>query len=140
MKLIVDQQLVPKKERLEETLLHSIEKVVSEVVPSIPSDATVALVFVTDDVIQSLNKTYRGKDEVTDVLSFTYDQNEHAEIFGDIAISYDQVVRQQNYGIRSEMITLIVHGILHVFGFDHMNEKDAQEMFSYQDAIVAELI
>ena len=113
----MDQEKAPSKERLSGALLVSIAEQIKAEVPTIP-DGVVAAAFVSDQEIQDLNKKFRDKDKVTDVLSFSYVEDEDTESLGDVVISYDQAARQAKEGVKKELVTLLVHGILHVFGFD----------------------
>ena len=92
----------------------------------------ITIVFVSDRKMRLLNKTFRGKNATTDVLSFPFE----AEAFevdennlGDIFISLEQAERQaieNNLDFETEIKQLVLHGILHLCGFDH--ETDAGEM------------
>lgn len=88
--------------------------------------------FVTDKKMRELNKTFRGKDSTTDVLSFPFETDEfdaENNNLGDIAISLEQAERQaaeNNLDFETEIKQLILHGILHLCGYDH--ETDGGEM------------
>jgi probable rRNA maturation factor len=92
------------------------------------SSATIA--FVSDDRIRELNRQFRGIDKSTDVLSFPSDVDEiDDENLGDIAISVDTADRQANENeltFDGEVAQLILHGLLHLSGYDH--EADNGEM------------
>lgn len=84
----------------------------------------------------------------TDVISFALEDNDQFYVpgmprsLGDIFISYDHALAQaQEYGhsIEREMCFLFTHGLLHLLGYDHMNEEDEKEMFALQKAILNEL-
>ncbi|MCJ7841845.1 rRNA maturation RNase YbeY [Lederbergia sp. NSJ-179] len=113
-------------------------------------DAEVSLTFVSNQKIQAMNKEYRGKDQVTDVISFALEESGEGEIsiqgahlprvLGDIVISLDRVGEQANeYGhsFERELGFLAVHGFLHLLGYDHMNEEDEKRMFARQNEILA---
>jgi probable rRNA maturation factor len=94
--------------------------------------ADVNLVFTTDTHIRRLNSRYRRKDKSTDVLSFVLD-NPHdlGGTFGEIYISVPTARRQAvRYGLSlaHEFLRLFCHGLLHLFGYNHMNEADATKM------------
>ena len=99
-------------------------------------DAEVSVTVVSGDEIRELNRDYRGKDSVTDVLSFpqfddyeelVYDliENEYTTLLGDVVLCYDRAVSQaEEYGtgITRELVYLFVHSILHLMGYDHEEE------------------
>jgi probable rRNA maturation factor len=100
------------------------------------SDCQLTLVFVRDKKIRALNREFRGKDYATDVLSFhTSDGADEAFDFGgepdlgDVVISVDTALRQAEeagHSFGREAEELILHGILHLYGYDH--ETDHGEM------------
>jgi probable rRNA maturation factor len=86
----------------------------------------VAVVLVSDSRIRTLNRRYRGKDAVTDVLSFP---NEDAGHIGDIVIAVGvarRQAREAGHGLQTELRVLALHGLLHLLGYDH--ERDAGRM------------
>ena len=107
-------------------------------------------VTLTDDKnIHELNKKYRGVDSPTDVLSFAFRESEEPEILdseieilGDIIISLERAkIQAENFGhsYLREVIFLTVHGLLHLLGYDHIEEDDRLEMEREQDYIMAQL-
>lgn len=138
----VDQTGIPVSSRLSPERLQTLEHVVNKHLPTDVS-GQVNVGFVTDEEIRRLNRMYRNKDTVTDVLSFSYleDAGMHASALGDVVISYEQAVRQAEAGdVELEVVDLLVHGILHVFGYDHETPEDAERMFPLQDRIVNEIL
>jgi len=100
-------------------------------------DRTVSVAFVSEAEIRRLNKAYRGKDKVTDVLSFEEEKMEDS--LGEILICYPQARRQareMGHSVRQEALFLLVHGLLHLFGFDHERPMDATRMFARQTRIL----
>lgn len=106
-----------------------------------------SLLFCSDDFIRTLNRHYRGKDEATDVLSFsmgeTIEEND-SPIFiaGDIVISIPALFRNaQEFGVGAdeELKRLIVHGILHLSGMDHEDNNPLQPMLVEQESILLKL-
>ena len=104
--------------------------------------------------IQELNKNYRNKDVPTDVLSFAIEDDANEELLkqikkmtsvreiGDIIISYEKAQEQAvEYGhsLNREMCFLFTHGVLHLLGYDHMNEQDELIMRTKQTAILNEM-
>lgn len=90
--------------------------------------------------IREINRIYRGKDAVTDVLSFAWNETDRTNTnLGQIFISYDQIKKQaKEYGIseREEFARMLIHGLLHLVGYDHMKKEDENKMFSLQEKIL----
>jgi len=138
----VEQSLVPRDHRLTKTVLSRIGDQISQITPRNP-EGTMTLAFVPDDEIRRLNRMYRQKDKVTDVLSFASGESGQQGLLGDIIISFAQAKRQAEAAdgdLTLELVDLIVHGALHVLGYDHERPEDAQEMFPLQDKIVAAVL
>jgi probable rRNA maturation factor len=91
-----------------------------------------AIAFVSDRKMRELNREFRGKDKTTDVLSFPFEADEfdsQTDFLGDIVISLEQAQRQaaeNDLDLETEVKQLILHGILHLCGYDH--ETDGGEM------------
>ncbi len=110
--------------------------------------ASIAVRVVGDAEIRALNRRYRGKNKVTDVLSFaTGDRRDfilpsaalRVRPLGDIAISLPQVRRQARAvgrPARDEFALMVVHGTLHLLGYDHETVRDEREMFGLQHDIL----
>ena len=98
------------------------------------ASAELGILFVGDQRMRSLNRQYRGKDRTTDVLAFAMREAPHssASLLGDVVIAVPTAVRQAKEGQRSldeELTVLLVHGILHLCGYDHeRSEKEARRM------------
>ena len=114
----------------------------------IDKEVDVAVILIRSKAIQKLNKQYRNIDKSTDVISFAIQDSEEIMFddtldIGDIYINVDSVVSQAlDYGhsIRREFCFLFIHGLLHCFGYDHMNEKDEKIMFELQNKILDPLV
>ena len=120
-----------RKYKLEwETFRTFAETAVEEISEAEQKNFTVA--FISDRRMRELNKTFREKNSTTDVLSFPFDPNEFElgeETLGEIVISIEQAEKQaaeNDLSLASEIKQLILHGILHLCGYDH--ETDAGEM------------
>jgi probable rRNA maturation factor len=132
-----EQDAVPKGHQFSSARL---KKIAGELDVALGEKVTgvVSLSFVDDAEIRRLNRMYRKKDKVTDVLSFGSPDGDRSGYLGDVIISYPQAVRQAEDGdLELELTDLLVHGILHVLGYDHEEAGDADEMFPLQDKIVA---
>ncbi len=110
--------------------------------------AEINVTIVDDDEIRELNREFRDIDKSTDVLSFplgedgVYDYNPETDalMLGDIVISVDHALAQAElygHGIERELAFLTVHSMLHLLGYDHVNNEDeVKEMFSRQEEIL----
>lgn len=88
--------------------------------------------------MRELNRVYRGQDRPTDVLSFELSGPVH----GEILICHAQAKKQASghgLGVREEIAVLLVHGLLHVFGYDHASRREEKTMFNLQDRILKRL-
>lgn len=102
------------------------------------------IIIVDNNTIHSINKEYRGVDRPTDVISFALEDDTsfietEFRILGDIYISIDKAREQaESYGhsLKREIFFLTVHGLLHLLGYDHMNEEDEKLMFGLQELIL----
>lgn len=102
------------------------------------------ITVVGDTTIRRLNKQYRGKDAVTDVLSFAWEEDKKmpSAYLGQIYLSYPQIKRQARrfqVSATEEFIRMLVHGLLHIVGYDHVKPTEAKRMFARQEAIVKEV-
>jgi probable rRNA maturation factor len=98
-------------------------------------DAELSILVVGDRGIRRLNRSWRGKDVATDVLSFPASESAGA-MLGDVVISLDtaaRVARAERRSIGDELDRYLVHGILHLLGFDHETEREAQAMAVKED-------
>lgn len=98
----------------------------------------VSILITNNAEVQGLNAEYRDIDAPTDVLSFPMDD----EYLGDIVISMDKVLEQaEEYGHspQRELAFLTVHGMLHLLGYDHMEEEDQVRMRAREEEILNEL-
>ena len=103
----------------------------------------VSVVITTDEEVRSMNKTFRGVDAATDILSFPADPlpDEIAEeaddppYLGDLIVAYPYTLRhaeEAGHAINDEMVLLAIHGTLHLLGYDHDNAEHQQEMWAAQ--------
>jgi len=102
----------------------------------------ICLSFCTESEIKDLNRNFRNKDSVTDVLSFNFqDLQNTGEIqpLGDVIICTARAQEQAwelGYTLRRELIFLFAHGVLHLLGYDHETEEDAEKMFDLQKQVI----
>lgn len=103
-------------------------------------DAEITLRLVDEEEGRALNRDYRGKDYATNVLTFVYDDLPH--LAGDIVICPAVVEReaaQQNKSPEAHYAHLVVHGVLHLHGYDHEDDAQAVEMERLETQIVTKL-
>ena len=98
-------------------------------------DSNINLSFISSEEMQELNKQFRGIDKDTNVLSFENQDisREHTKVLGDIAICYPYVVNEATVSekdLDSHISHMFIHGILHILGYDHENESEADNMES----------
>ncbi len=114
----------------------------------IEDDLDLSLIIVGKRKIQNINRDYRNKDAVTDVISFAnIDSDDYDYLcddvnLGDIFINVDRVnsqAKKYEHSIKREFVFLFVHGMLHLLGYDHMEKADEEVMFGLQEKIVGDL-
>lgn len=95
----------------------------------------ISITFTNDNNIKKINKEYRNCDKATNVLSFPLYEKELFNLkddyilIGDIILSYDTIKNESiNITFEDHLTHLIIHSILHLFGFDHMEDREAEEM------------
>lgn len=141
---------------INESILEAIEDAMLRTLlhQEVNVECEISFSFVNANEIQSLNASYRKKDAVTDVLSFpmyehfiTDRENIIKEnpflplLLGDVVISMQQAITQaEEYGnsLERELTYLSVHSVLHLLGYDHMNEHDKSEMRSIEKDIMGD--
>lgn len=102
------------------------------------------VIIISNSDIHKINKEYRNIDKPTDVISFALEDdkiisNPIYRMLGDIYISYDMVLKQAeeyNHSTQREICFLAIHGLLHLLGYDHMNENDEKKMFGIQKELL----
>ena len=144
-----NQEKVTIPEKLEADLTKAMN-VVAEL-EGLSPQTEVDITIVDDAAIHELNRTYRGIDRPTDVLSFALDEGEEEpevdddeieHLLGDVIISAPTAVRQgeeYGHGLEREMTYLAVHGMLHLLGYDHMEEKDQRIMRKREEEVLRRL-
>lgn len=117
-----------------------------------PRNTEVSVMIVDNSYIQELNLIYRGKNEATDVLSFAMNELGDEEpdldfsgdinILGDIVISLEQAQNQcEQFGhsLERELGYLVVHGMLHLLGYDHENEEEKKLMRKLEEKVMRDV-
>lgn len=117
-----------------------IKKVVGKILKNEVGEVKVNVVFVGEKCMRDLNKTYRGIDSPTDVLTFVYKDQ---DLFGEIFICPRQIEKnamkyKQSY--LTEMIRVVIHSCLHLSGYDHeLSDKRSKELFIKQEKYLKEV-
>ncbi len=96
-------------------------------------ESTISVTIVDDEAIREINREHRGKDTATDVLSFPLEPEPFSQerLLGDIVISIDTARRQAadyDAPVQREIYRLLIHGLLHVLGHDHMKSRERNVM------------
>ena len=115
------------------------EKIANAAVTAVYKNSEVSITLVNDAEIKKINKKYRGINKPTNVLSFELGDD---VLLGDVFISLDTVRREaksENISVAEHTAHMIVHGVLHLLGYDHLNDKDAEKMEKKETAILKKL-
>lgn len=152
MELIIDNR--QEKFEIEESLIKKLEEIIIESLKyeEYELDYEVSLSFVENEEIRELNRDFRGKDSITDVLSFPLlddefdlfvdEEMEFIESLGDIVISLDRAYEQSeeyNHSFFREICFLVTHSIFHLLGYDHDTEENTKIMRSKEEYILNKL-
>ncbi len=132
-----------------ETLVKDILKKAAKF-HSVASNSEVSITLVDDEKIRKINKEYRNKDYPTDVISFALNDEVEEEVevigvelpnlLGDIIISVPRIHEQATayeHSFERELAFLVVHGFLHLLGYDHETKEEEKVMFSIQEEILS---
>lgn len=132
--------------KITEEIKNLIEKSIAAVlkIEKLDENVEVSVSFVGDDEIRDLNREYRGVDKSTDVLSFPMDDEFIIDnrILGDVIINTRRVMEQAEelgHSNERELSYLTVHSILHLLGYDHMEDEDKKEMREREKFAMKEL-
>ncbi len=126
----------------EDELKRNAARILFDYYESLPD---LSLSFVSPETIQELNRNYRDVDSVTDVLSFSsdgeIDPETGKEYLGDIIICMERAQLQaekSGHPVENEISLLLIHGILHLLGYDHTTDAEQEEMWKLQDQYLTE--
>lgn len=134
---VCESQSLPTTEHFQQWVDMALSNVTEQ-----PYELTIRLV--NADESQLLNKQYRKKDKPTNVLSFPFEVPAGIELnlLGDLIICasvVEQEAKEQNKALFDHWAHMIIHGCLHLLGYDHINDTDADEMESLEIIILAKL-
>ena len=119
----------------------NIKRAVKEVLRKEGRDSRLSIVLVDNSRIKELNKQYFNSDEVTDVISFPLSNNKNS-LSGEVIVSVETAVDiagKRNISVEGEIVLYILHGILHLLGYDDGNEGDARVMHEEESKILKTL-
>jgi len=129
---------------VEELLRNAVEQVM--MAEAIDYPAELSLLITGDETVRELNQTYRQIDSTTDVLAFALQEGddfpgdpEGPLQLGEVIISCPQAVRQaedRGHSLERELVVLAIHGMLHLLGYDHENDEDAQVMVDRESQVI----
>jgi probable rRNA maturation factor len=105
-------------------------------------DTEISIRLCDDDEIRALNLAWRNRDKATNVLSFPAPAGHRGPLLGDIVVAFEYVseeAREAGRSLRDHLSHMLVHGLLHLLGFDHENGVDAEEMEDLERRILAKL-
>ena len=139
-------KLIPDTEQFARSVIVTTLTAISQRVPAAKADRLpeIACLFTNDAEIRILNRQFRGKDKTTNVLSFAADRSapapdEQPVIIGDLILSVDTIEQEaadQGKTFADHTTHMLVHGILHLFDYDHMHEPDAEDMENLERRIL----
>lgn len=110
-----------------------------------PDQISLTIVFQEDELLRRMNKQFLEIDAPTDVLSFPAeykDPDNQESYLGDVLISVPRAIEQAsagNHSVEEELQLLVVHGVLHLLGYDHLEEMDIERMQTVQSTILRRL-
>jgi probable rRNA maturation factor len=139
--LLISDQFIKSIDKgiLEEAALRTLVTVAND------KDAELSIVVENDEYVRKLNHDYRGINETTDVLSFPLNEidPENGKLYlGDVVISYPKAVIQAqkaSHPITAELQLLVIHGVLHLLGFDHSSDLEKKQMWVVQTNVLENL-
>lgn len=130
-----------------------LKEVAQTVLEEEEAEGSISLAIVGENRVRKLNKRYRGKNKVTDVLSFPAQEvkieqfkigpKEESEGLGEVVICLKRVkknARRNDKEVEEEFTLVLIHGILHLLGYDHQEEEEAQEMEQKQQQYLDKIL
>lgn len=120
----------------------AVAATLEEVEPDVHPDSEISIRLCNDDEIRALNLAWRNVDKATNVLSFPAPAGDRGPLLGDVVIGFEYVseeARDAGRSLPDHLAHMIVHGLLHLLGFDHENLHDAEEMEDAERRILAKL-
>jgi len=120
-----------------------IKKLVRSVLKVEEKDAELSIVFIDNKRIQEINKTFLGHNYATDVLSFAYNEpSSKNNITGEIIVSVEmatKLAQKRGYSVEGEIALYLIHGLLHLLGYDDKQKRDAKKMHQREGELLSNL-
>lgn len=142
---MINIQIVPQYEKLVEASLLDEAALATLNEANITLNVELTIAIDTDDTLQQLNHQFLGVNVPTDVLSFPadeFDPDGQIQYIGDVIISYPRAQQQAakaGHTVNAEIQLLVVHGVLHLLGYDHQEILDKKRMWTVQESILNRL-
>src|SRR5262249_8770090 len=130
---------------LEDIARRAVDAALAEARRPYNDEAELAVILADDAKLKDLNRDWRGKDQPTNVLSFPAAEGEEiatAPLLGDLVLAFETVAieaEREGKAFDAHFAHLVVHGTLHLFGFDHMSGEEAEEMENLERLALARL-
>ena len=144
--LMIEEGAWPSEDALRALVDRAVPAALAEAEVEVVDDVELSLVFTDDDAIQSLNAEWRQKDKPTNVLSFPAFPMAPGDplppMLGDIVLAYETVVREaelEGKPLENHITHLIIPGLLHLLGYDHETDEEAEEMEALERQALARL-
>jgi probable rRNA maturation factor len=142
--LLVEAGDWPRQSRLRSLARRAVRAATVQAGVNLPANAELSVVFTDDAHIRALNRRFRGKDKATNVLSFPAAPSGRklGPLLGDIVLARQTVEREaddQGLTFEDHLTHLVVHGFLHLLGYDHATEAEAVAMERLETAILASI-
>jgi probable rRNA maturation factor len=129
--------LIKESPRLPGTGKKTVKKITEDLLTSLKlQDRDLSILFVDNKKIRDLNKQFFDRDYPTNVISFSYMDGLPSEVMGDIVISLEKASEEGEFlsiPFHERLFALIVHGIVHILGFDHVNDKKEARRMRYRE-------
>jgi probable rRNA maturation factor len=148
---MIEIEFIDETETMDESKLKNLSQLLqlAAEMEAVNPNTEVSVTFVENQRMQEINREYRNIDKPTDVISFALEEEGEGEIavigddlptvLGDIIVSVQKAEEQaKDYGhsYERELGFLLIHGFLHLLGYDHLNEEDEKKMFGRQEEIL----
>ena len=121
--------------------LPDIERLLEDAAAAVEADGAADILLTTDEAVRRLNARFLGKDKPTNVLSFPAPPNPFGQL-GDVALALgvcEREAREQGKPLADHVRHLLVHGLLHLLGYDHQVDAEAEAMESLERSVLARL-